>query len=226
MVAHRALIGLLVVASIANGCGSRRAGSPQRQSAQSPSLRTVLGCFTHAGADAAAVTSVDLRVSGGEIDVSFSSFHAFVSFAVDGREARAAADALDRQIAVLQQAGHGVVRGATVYYFDAPQVPPAGAQLVDACVAGSNLRASTAIVALARALPLVQYPANMERRALVRCGALADPVGCACVYRRAARLFSYAQVDGLGRTWAPRHALAVITGLLATCEHARPAIRL
>jgi hypothetical protein len=165
-------------------------------------------------------------VSGGELGVSFTSFHAYVGVAADHREAVAAAADLDRQIAVVRQAGHGVVRGSTVYYFDAPLVPRAGAHLVEACVAGSDARASAAMGALARALPLVRYPRQLERRVLVRCGALADAAACVCVYSRAARLFSYGQIDGLGRAWTPRRALAVIVGLLETCERPAPVARL
>jgi hypothetical protein len=190
-------------------------------------LHSLVACLQRAGADTSDVTMTrDLRVSRGELGVTFTSFHGYVGLAADHGEAVAAASDLDRQIAVLRQAGHGVVRGSAVYYFDAPLVPRAGAQLVDACVAGSDARASAAIVALAGALPVVQYPASLERGVLVRCGALADGASCSCVYRRAARLFSYQQLDGLGGAWGPRRALGVVAGLLATCERPRHAARL
>jgi hypothetical protein len=67
---------------------------------------------------------------------------------------------------------------------------------------------------------------SLERSVLARCGAFADASGCACVYRRAARLFSYQQLDGLGRAWASQKALAVFAGLLGTCEPRRPGARL
>lgn len=191
------------------------------------SLRSVRGCLRRAGADTTDVSATrDLRVSGGELAVAFTSFNGYVGVASDHREAAAAATELDEQITVLQQAGHGVVRGTAVYYFDAPLVPRAGARLVEACVAGSDLRASAAMAALARALPFVHYPVQLERRVRLRCRALAGATGCACVYRRAARLFSYAQIDGLGRGWAPRRALAVIGGLLGTCGRPIAAARL
>jgi hypothetical protein len=190
-------------------------------------LHSLIGCLQRAGADTSDVTAPrDLHVLRGELGVTFRSFHAYVGIAVDHGEAVAAASELDRQITVLRQAGHGVVRGSAVYYFDAPLVPRAGGQLVDACVAGSDVRASAAMVALARALPLVQYPASLERGVLARCAAVADGAACACVYRRAARLFSYQQLVGLGRAWAPRRALAIVAGLRATCAHPAHAARL
>jgi hypothetical protein len=185
----------------------------------------VLGCLQRAGADATDVTATrDLQVSGGELGISFASFHAYVGVAADRREAVAAAADVTRQIAVVRQAGHGVVRGSAVYYFDAPLVPRAGAHLVEACVAGSDLRASAAMAALAGALPFVQYPLPLERRVLRRCRAVAGVTGCACVYNRAARLFSYGQIDGLGRAWAPRRAMAAIAGLLGTCPSGAPRV--
>jgi hypothetical protein len=190
-------------------------------------LHSLVGCLRRAGADTSDVTATrDLHVSRGELGVTFTSFRAYVGIAAEHGEAVAAASELNQQIAVLRQAGHGVVRGSAVYYFDAPLVPRAGGQLVDACVAGSDVRATAAMVALARALPFVQYPANLERGVLVRCGAVADGAACSCVYRRAARLFSYQQLDGLGRAWAPRRALATVAGLLATCERPRQTARL
>jgi hypothetical protein len=187
----------------------------------------VLACFERAGADATDVSAHrDLHVSHGELGVAFTSFNAYVGFAADRGEATAAAVELDRQVALLQQAGHGRVRGSAVYYFDAPLVPLAGARLVDACVAGSDLRAAAAMAALARALPSVRYPSRLEQRVLHRCNALADGRGCGCVYRRAARLFSYAQIDGLGRAWSPGRALGVMIGLLATCGRPTPVARL
>jgi hypothetical protein len=183
----------------------------------------LLGCLERAGADASDITaSRDLKVSRGELGIAFTSFHAYVGIAADRREAAAAAADLDRQVAVLRQAGRAMVRGSAVYYFDAPLVPRAGANLVDACVAGSGPRAAAAMVALAEALPIVEYPARLERRLLARCRTVAGEAGCACVYSRAARLFSYAQIDGLGRAWASRRAHTVIAGLLATCE--RPSL--
>jgi hypothetical protein len=158
--------------------------------------------------------------------VSFTSFHAYVGVAADRREAGSAAAELDRQVAVLQQAGHGVVRGSAVYYFDAPLVPRASGRLVEACVAGSDRRASVAMTDLARALPLVQYPAQLRRRVVARCRAVAGEAGCSCVYGRVARLFSYAQIDGIGRGWRVRRAQMVIAGLLATCEPPRRFARL
>jgi hypothetical protein len=214
---------LLVV--VAAGCGSRTA--PRAVPAKSePSLQSLLGCLQRAGADAADVTTRDLRVSGGELGISFTSFHAYVGLAADHREAVAAAADLDRQVAVLQQAGRGLVRGSAVYYFDAPLVPRAGSHLVEACVAGSGRRASAAMAALAARLPLVQYPEELRQRVLARCRAVVHGPGCGCVYRRAARLFSYEQIGGLGRAWAPRRAQAVIAGLLATCERPGPVGRL
>jgi len=190
-------------------------------------FQSLLGCFERAGADASDVTANrDLRVSGGELGVSFASFRAYVGLGADRQEAVAAAAELDRQIAVLRQAGHGVVRGDALYYFDAPLVPRAGARLVEACVAGSDRGAASAMTALAQALPDVQYPRALERRVLARCRAVSSETGCACVYSRVARLFSYEQIDGLGRTWGRRKSLSVIGGLLATCEHLRPANRL
>jgi hypothetical protein len=82
------------------------------------------------------------------------------------------------------------------------------------------------MTALAQALPVVQYPLELERRVLARCRAVSGETGCACVYSRVARLFAYEQIDGLGRTWGLRRALAVIGGLLATCGPPRPAGRL
>lgn len=192
-----------------------------------PPLHSLLICLQRAGADVRDVTPTrDLRVSGGELGLSFTSFHAYVGVAADRREAVAAAADLNRQIAVLRQAGHGVVRGRAVYYFDAPLVPRAGAHLLEACVVGSDHRASAAMGALARALPLVQYPVQLERRVLARCRAAGGDSGCACLYRRVAKLFSYEQIDGLGRAWATRRAELVIAGLLATCERPRPIARL
>lgn len=213
------LLPVLLLATV----GSRSGGSPAALPRAS-TLQSVLGCLQRAGADASDVTTTrDLRVSGGELGISFTSFRAYVGVAADHREAVAAAADLDRQIAVLRQAGHGLVHGSAVYYFDAPLVPRAGAHLVEACVAGSGRRASAAMTALAETLPLVQYPSNLERRVLVRCRAVGGDAGCACVYSRAARLFSYEQIDGLGRGWSPRRARGVVAGLLATCERPSPA---
>ena len=218
---------ILLLVVVGAGYGSRTAAPRTGPAKIEPSLQSLLRCLQRAGADATDVTATrDLRVSGGELGISFTSFHAYVGLAADHREAVAAAVDLDRQVAVLQQAGHGLVRGSAVYYFDAPLVPRAGARLVEACVAGSGRRASAAMTALAATLPLVQYPAELQRRVLARCRAVVRGAGCACVYRRAARLFSYEQIDGLGRVWAPRRARAVIAGLLATCERPGPVARL
>jgi hypothetical protein len=190
-------------------------------------LQPLLRCLRTAGADASNVTAVrDLRVSGGELGVSFAGFNAYVGVAANRREAVAAAHQLDSQIAVLRQAGHGVVRGAAVFYFDAPLVPRAGARLVEACLAGSAGGATAAMAELADALPYPQLPVLLERRLIERCRSLTRGEGCACVYGRAARLFSYGQVDGLGRAWAPRRARAVFAGLLGTCEPPSPIARL
>ena len=221
------LLSVLALMSFAAGCGSRPPESRVADAVRGPSLQSLVGCLQRAGADTTDVTTTrDLRVSGGELGVSFTSFHAYVGVAADRREAVAAAADLNQQIAVLRQAGHGVVRGRAVYYFDAPLVPRAGSHLVEACVAGSDLRASAAMVALARALPFVRYPVQLERRVLTRCRVVGGDAGCACVYSRAARLFSYGQIDGLGRAWPPRRALGVIAGLLGTCERPTPVARL
>jgi hypothetical protein len=217
------VIALVLVAATTAGCGSRSSASPATPPMRA-ALHSLVGCLQRAGADTSDVTATrDLQVSGGELGVTFTSFHAYVGIGADHGEAVAAASELDRQITVLQQSGHGVVRGSAVYYFDAPLVPRAGAQLVNACVAGSDVRASAAIVALASALPLVQYPVSLERGVRLRCGSLADGAACTCVYRRAARLFSYQQLDGLGRAWSPRRALGVVAGLLTTCARPRHA---
>jgi hypothetical protein len=218
---------VLLLASVLAGCGSGHSAARAPASERpGPSLQTLLVCLQQAGADAKDVTaSQDLRVSRGELGVSFGSFNAYVGVAADHRSAIAAAEALDRQIAVLRQAGHGVVRGSSVFYFDAPLVPRAGARLIEACVAGSDVRATAAMAALSRTLPTMQLPLRLKRRLVARCQDLTGNAGCACVYTRAVRLFSYAQVEGLGRAWQPRRALAVIAGLLGTCPPANPVAR-
>ena len=157
--------------------------------------------------------SRDLRVTRGELGVSFGSFNAYVGVAADHRGAVAAAEALDRQIAVLRQAGHGVVRGSSVFYFDAPLVPRAGARLIEACVAGSDVRATAAMAALSRTLPTVQLPVQLKRRLVARCQDLTGNVGCACVYTRAVEAF----LLRAGRR--PRACLATAAG---AGRHRRP----
>jgi hypothetical protein len=209
-------------------CGSQHTGITAGRSVhESRTLRPLLDCLRQAGADASDVTaSRDLRVSGGELGVSFSSFNAYVGVAADRRQAVAAAQDLDRQIAVLQQAGHGVVSGDAVFYFDAPLVPRAGTRLVEACLAGAAGRATAAMTALAKALPSVQLPPQLGRRLIERCRALTRGGSCTCIYGHAARLFSYGQIDGLGRTWPSRRALAVFAGLLGACRRGSPVARL
>lgn len=220
---------VLLLLCVLMGCGARASdGSAARPTPQATqSLTSLLGCLRTAGADPSDVTANrDLRVSVGELGMSFASFNAYVGVAVDRREAVAAAQDLDRQVALLRQAGHGVVRGDAVFYFDAPLVPRAATHLVEACLAGSAGRASAAMAALAAALPQPQYPVTIARRLVARCRALTGAAGCECVFGRAARLFAYGQIDGLGRAWAPKRARSVFAGLLGTCEPATAVARL
>lgn len=217
----------VLVAMVAAGCGSQHARATAGSTAQTPqSLAAVFACLRAAGADPSDISgNRDLEVSRGELSISFASFDAYVGVALDRREAVTAAREIDRQITVLQQAGRGVVRDNAVFYFDAPVVPHAGTQLVEACLSPSPTQAATAMAALAASLPRLQYPAVLERRLVARCRALTGGVGCACIYGRAARLFSYAQIDGLGRVWVPQRARSVFAGLLGICESARVAPR-
>jgi hypothetical protein len=150
------------------------------------------------GADAITVSSAhDLRVSGGEVAVAFSTFDAYIGFAQDPAEARAAAQRLDEQLTVLGQAGEAAIRRNAVYYYDASLVPAAAGRLVTACAAGSDNRALLAMMSLSAGLPRIEFPAQLASAFARACRNLATPEGCGCAYRRASRLYRYGQITEL-----------------------------
>lgn len=203
---------------LSSACAGRTTQRGAVAAGDRATVATVLACLRHSGADVADVSARrDLRVSNGELAVAFSTFDAYVGIAATRAEATAAAGRLDSDLAVLQQAGHAVVRRAAVFYFDAPIVPRSAGRVVAACLDGSDGRAVAAMAALAAELPAIELPSGIETRFLARCGGVGSPPGCACAYRHASRLLRFAQVDGIGRTWVRPRAHALLAGLLRTC---------
>lgn len=210
---------MLVAALVAAGCGARSADAPRTTPAiRTPTVQSLLRCLRAVGADGENLSSRrDLRVSIGEVGVTFSTFEIYIGVAVRRAEAIAAAGALDDQLAVLQQAGAARVSGRTVFYTDGVAVPEAVDRLVVACIHGDVRRAARALVAVARELPIVELPQPIETSLLTRCRVLGSASACACVYERAQRLFRFSQMTGLASKWRKRRALPVLAGLLRTC---------
>jgi hypothetical protein len=175
------------------------------------------------GADAIAVSSAhDLRVSGGEVAVAFSTFDAYIGFAQGPAEARDVAQRLDEQLTVLGQAGQAVTRGNAVYYYDASLVPSAAGRLVTACAAGAEKRALLAMMSLSAGLPRIEFPAQLASAFGRACRNLGTAEGCACAYRRASRLYRYGQITELAaRPGGLR--LAALMRMCASRPPTRPA---
>ena len=213
-------VAVLLAVLLTAGCGARSAKTPPAAPASVlPTVHSVLHCLRAVGADAHDVSSRrDLRVSVGEVAASFSTFDVYIGIAARRAEARAAAGTLDSQLAVLQQAGAARVEGRTVFYSDGVAVPDAAGRLVSACTRGDEAAAGRAIVAVAAELPVVELPAPLPARFRARCRTIGTTSACTCAYRRAARLFRFSQVAGLGWEWPRRRALPVFAGLLRTCS--------
>jgi hypothetical protein len=175
------------------------------------------------GADAIAVSSRDdLRVSGGEVAVAFSTFDAYIGFAEGPAEARDAAQRLDEQLTVLGQAGQATTRGNAVYYYDATLVPAAAGRLVNACAAGAENRALRAMMRLSAGLPRIEFPAQLASAFGRACRGLGTAEGCACAYRHASRLYRYGQIAELAARPAGLRLGALIR-MCASPPMSRPA---
>jgi hypothetical protein len=199
---------VLLAALAAAGCGARSTDVGRGSAGTLPAL---LHCLRDVGADARDVsTTRDLHVSAGEVAVAFSTFDLYVGLAARRDEAAAAARSLDEQLSVLQQAGAAAVHGRAVVYSDGVLVPASAGRLATACLDGAEAAATIELAALADALPAVELPRAVESRFLAGCRKIGGAASCGCAYRRAARLFRFAQVE--------RTSLRMLAGVLRTCE--------
>jgi hypothetical protein len=210
---------VLLVALVAAGCGARSTDGLRAGPVSAERLPALLHCLRDAGADARDVsTTADLQVSAGEVAATFSTFDLYIGLADRPQEAAAAAQALDGQLTVLQQAGAAEVNGRAVFYSDGVVVPAPAGRLVSACLDGAGPAATTEMAALAEALPAIELPPAVETRFLTRCRRIGAAPACGCAYRRAARLFRFAQVEALGSSWSSGRGLPLLAGVLRTCD--------
>jgi len=211
---------VLLAAALAACAGSR---SPEATHSPAPSApragldrtrRALIGCLRRVGADAIDVSRQrDLRVSGGEIAVAFSTFDAYVGLAAGPAEAREAGRRLDEQLTVLGQAGQAAVEGNAVYYYDAPLVPAAAGRLVAACTRRAEPAALAAMISLSNGLPRVEFPAKLATAFAGSCLRRETSAGCACAYGRASRLYRYGQIIDI----AARPAGLRLAALIRMC---------
>lgn len=214
-----------VLAAGLTACASRSSvpgtpPAPATGAGASPArLAALIGCLRHVGADAVVSRGRDLRVSGGEVSIAFSTFDAYVGLASGRAEAQQAAEQLDQQLTVLGQAGAANVRGSAVYYYDAALVPAAAGRVVTACANGAQREAARAMATLSKRLPRVEFPAELAASFASACRRLGTAAGCACAYGRATRLYRYGQISDI----AARPGGAQLAALMRMCVRAATA---